>query len=170
MVADVEHDSIQATNARLGAGSVALEALALIGNALTRLEVGEIAVASFGTDCQLLHPFSKPFTADAGAEVVSSFTFSQKETDMVKMVDWMVQAMDIARDSASHGAAEQVQLVFVVTDALGCNPNSLERIRKMTREVRFLLLALPMFMNFLTERHPCKNCPNTHFSYYRLRI
>ena len=57
-----ELDSVYATNARLGAGSVALEALALIGNALTRLEVGEIAVASFGTDCQMLHPFSKPFT------------------------------------------------------------------------------------------------------------
>ena len=37
VVADVEHDSIQATNARLGAGSVALEALALIGNALTHI-------------------------------------------------------------------------------------------------------------------------------------
>ena len=32
------------------------------------------------------------------------------------------------------------QNVFVVTDALGCNPNSLERIRKMTREVSFVLL------------------------------
>lgn len=127
-------DSVHATNARLGAGSVALEALALIGNALTRLEVGEIAVASFGADCQMLHPFSKPFTADAGAEVVSSFTFAQKETDMVKMVDWTTQALDIARDSAGHGTAEQVQLVFVLTDALGCNPKSLERIRKMTRE------------------------------------
>ena len=33
-----------------------------------------------------------------------------------------------------YGASEHVQLVFVVTDALGCNPKSLERIRKLTRE------------------------------------
>ena len=36
-----------------------------------RLEVGEVAVASFGADVRLLHPFEEPFSDDAGARVVS---------------------------------------------------------------------------------------------------
>ena len=65
-----------------GAGALACEALALICGALSRLEVGELAVLSFAERVSLLHPFDAPFTAEAGARMLSNFTFAQKHTQM----------------------------------------------------------------------------------------
>ncbi len=60
-----------------GAGRMAVEAVALLCCALAQLEVGELSVVSFGDKVQELHPFSLPFTGDAGARVLSRFTFAQ---------------------------------------------------------------------------------------------
>ena len=58
------------------AGYMACEALVAIARALTQLEVGELAIVKFGETTQLLHPFDRPFTDEAGAEVtVFSFTW-----------------------------------------------------------------------------------------------
>lgn len=52
-------------------GGVAIEALVTVCRAMSQLDVGKMAVASFGQqgNIKLLHDFDQPFTADAGIKV-----------------------------------------------------------------------------------------------------
>jgi midasin len=99
-----------------GAGGLACEALAVLCGALSRLEVGQLAVASFAEEVRLLHPFDAPFSAEAGAHVLSRFTFSQQQTDMEGLLRTVVQTLRLAREQQRGGAAEQMQLCVIVSD------------------------------------------------------
>ncbi|GJV04277.1 integrase, catalytic region, zinc finger, CCHC-type containing protein [Tanacetum coccineum] len=52
-------------------GNVAIEALVMVCPAMSQLEVGNLAVASFGKgeNIQLLHDFDRPFIGEAGVQV-----------------------------------------------------------------------------------------------------
>lgn len=52
-------------------GNVAIEALVTLCRAMSQLEVGQFAVASFGKkgNIKLLHDFDQPFTGEAGVKV-----------------------------------------------------------------------------------------------------
>jgi len=102
--------------ASTGAGGLACEALALLCGALSRLEVGQLAVTSFAEQVQLLHPFDRPFSAEAGAHMMSRFTFAQQETDMETLLRTVVQTLRLARETQRGGAAEQMQLCIIVSD------------------------------------------------------
>lgn len=99
-----------------GAGALACEALALICGALSRLEVGELAVLSFAERVSLLHPFDAPFTAEAGARMLSNFTFAQKHTQMEALLRDVVSMLGLARATAPAASAEQLQLCLIVSD------------------------------------------------------
>lgn len=55
-------------------GNVAIEALVTVCRAMSQLEVGNLAVASFGKkgNIQLLHDFDHPFTGESGVKVCFS--------------------------------------------------------------------------------------------------
>ncbi|KAJ4459704.1 putative AAA ATPase midasin [Paratrimastix pyriformis] len=71
-----------ASMALAGAGNMALAALAVLCRALARLEVGQIAVCSFGDQVRLVHPFDVPFSDQCGPAVVGQFTFAQRSTNV----------------------------------------------------------------------------------------
>ncbi|KAJ3030565.1 UNVERIFIED_CONTAM: AAA ATPase midasin [Siphonaria sp. JEL0065] len=96
---------------------LAFESLSLISKALTQLEVGEISVVSFGEDVRLLHPFDKPFSDEAGAEVIHDFTFNQDGTHVRKMMETTMDIMKTARQS-SQGSAELWQLQIIISDGI----------------------------------------------------
>lgn len=99
------------------AGGTALEALALISAALTRLEVGDIGVLRFGSEPTIVHDFSQAFTDSDGARVVSQFTFAQNATDMTKLAQAIVRLFETNAGSASSsGGAEYQQIVFIISD------------------------------------------------------
>lgn len=52
-------------------GDIAIEALVTVCRALSQLEMGSLAIASFGTkgNIKLLHDFDRPFTGEAGVKV-----------------------------------------------------------------------------------------------------
>lgn len=52
-------------------GSVAIEALVTVCRAMSQLEMGNLAVTSFGKkgNIKLLHDFDQPFTGEAGVKV-----------------------------------------------------------------------------------------------------
>ena len=100
-----------------GAGMLACEALALICQALTTVEAGQLGVVSFAEQVSLLHPFGRPFTAESGAHMLSSFTFRQQHTHMETLLKSIVTTLRLAREQQSAGAsAEQLQLVLIVSD------------------------------------------------------
>eukprot|EP00727_Mastigamoeba_balamuthi_P013922 m51a1_g9152 hypothetical protein (5493) ;mRNA; r:105121-123237 len=99
------------------AGGMALEALALIAGALTKLEVGELGVVRFGEEPSVVHTMSPQFTEQDGTQVVSRFTFAQKGTSMQRLVSLLVQMLESSRAGlASSSLVEHQQIVFVVSD------------------------------------------------------
>eukprot|EP01138_Halocafeteria_seosinensis_P012840 gb/GECG01013116.1/.p1 GENE.gb/GECG01013116.1/~~gb/GECG01013116.1/.p1 ORF type:complete len:2837 (+),score=464.98 gb/GECG01013116.1/:1-8511(+) len=121
-----------------GAAAVALESLSLVTQALTKLEVGQIAVAKFGSTCELLHPFDMPFTDESGARVVSRFSFEQSRTATADVLESIIKILDdsqnsIAQSSTSITGSSVMQLVFLISDGILTQEKS-ERIRQWTIE------------------------------------
>ncbi len=60
---------------------LAYQTMALVSQALSKLEVGQISVARFGDGMEVLHPFGDAgFNARDGAKVMSAFGFEQHRT------------------------------------------------------------------------------------------
>merc|ERR1712166_1319250 len=100
-----------------GAGQLATEALVTISRALARLEVGQISLVSFGEDVNVLHPFDAPFSDATGASWISKLTFEDERTDVLQLMKTTVPMLEEARHNSS-GAAENVQILFVISDAV----------------------------------------------------
>jgi midasin len=106
------------------AGPLALSALATMATALSRLEVGELAVCSFAERVSLLHPFWRPWSEDAGARVMASFGFTEGQTRLGASLEAVESVFLAARSGSAGGGggggrsgAQVLQLCFVVSDA-----------------------------------------------------
>lgn len=96
-----------------GSGQLALESMTLIARALSRLEVGQLGIASFGANFRLLHQFSQPFSDEAGPQILQKFTFAQKTTNMEHLLSNLIKSLSASKlDSRS----ETWQLVFIISD------------------------------------------------------
>ena len=103
-------------------GALALEALTCIARAMSRLEVGELGVLSFGTSgekgVRILHPLGAPFTDAAGPGLVSSFTFAGEHTVADAPVGALLDTLDVqltaARESHAGGSEQLQQLVLII--------------------------------------------------------
>ncbi|KAI8548547.1 hypothetical protein RHMOL_Rhmol07G0280600 [Rhododendron molle] len=105
-------------------GDVAVEALVTVCRAMSQLEVGNLAVASFGKkgNIRLLHEFDKPFTGEAGVKMISSLTFKQQNTiedepvvDLLKYVNNMLDVA-VANARLPSGQNPLQQLVLIIAD------------------------------------------------------
>ncbi|XP_061423759.1 LOW QUALITY PROTEIN: midasin [Lethenteron reissneri] len=118
---------------------LAFESLAVIGNALSLLEVGQIAVCSFGETMRLLHPFHEPFTEQGGAAVLRSCTFQQKKTHIAQFLEEATRMFLSARQnqqSGIKGALETSQLLLVVSDGRGLFLEGKQRVQAAIRAAR----------------------------------
>jgi len=117
MIAIDDSQSMRENNA----GTLALEALATLTQALTLLEVGEISVLSFGEKVNVVHPFGRPFSDQTGAFALSKFTFEQKSTEWSGMVKSLIDVLErsqLQRSSRLSSTSSQIlQLVFIISDA-----------------------------------------------------
>eukprot|EP01105_Mastigella_eilhardi_P023687 TRINITY_DN6020_c0_g1_i2.p1 TRINITY_DN6020_c0_g1~~TRINITY_DN6020_c0_g1_i2.p1 ORF type:complete len:5426 (+),score=1513.70 TRINITY_DN6020_c0_g1_i2:922-16278(+) len=110
------------------AGGTALQALAMIAGALTRLEVGELAVVRFGSEPELVHAFSSVFADTDGARTVSQFKFAQKNTNMTALLSAVVQLLEKVRQASSGSSLVQfLQIVFIISDGRFGERESLKR-------------------------------------------
>lgn len=77
-------------------------------------------MVSFGESVKLLHSFDQPWSDDAGASVVSKFTFRQRRTDTAATLRSIVSLLDVAKQgvrASSAGVSTQcLQLVFMISD------------------------------------------------------
>ncbi|KAJ1728454.1 hypothetical protein LPJ61_004022, partial [Coemansia biformis] len=111
---------------------LAYETLALVTTALNQLEVGQLSVVSFGAQVNLLHAFDAAFDAEAGAHVLSRFTFTDDRTDVVQLMDASLQLFE-----ASPAATEEDlwRLQLVISDGV-CqdHPRLLRQVRAATEQ------------------------------------
>jgi midasin len=136
--------------ANRGGGGVAVEAMAVLARALSRLEAGEIGIMSYGKTVSLLHPFDQPFDDIAGARCLSQFTFTQESTRTDSLLEACTRAMEDARSASGARAGGSLtgvkcmQLVFIISDGIvGTGPER-ERVRQWVIEAskKGLLIVL----------------------------
>ncbi|KAL6993116.1 hypothetical protein U1Q18_011234 [Sarracenia purpurea var. burkii] len=136
-------------------GDVAIEALVTVCRAMSQLEVGNLAVASFGKkgNIRLLHEFDQQFTGEAGVKMISSLTFKQENTivdePMVDLLKYVNNMLDVAVANARlpSGQNPLQQLVLIIADGRFHEKENLKRcvrdVLSRKRMVAFLLLDSP---------------------------
>ncbi|PON47074.1 Midasin [Parasponia andersonii] len=137
-------------------GSVALESLVVVFRAMSQLEMGDLAVASFGKkgNIRLLHDFGQPFTGETGVKMISSFTFKQENTiadePVVDLLEYLHNKLDAAVVQARlpSGQNPLQQLVLVIADGRLHEKDKLKRrvqhfSNSSNRLVAFLILDSP---------------------------
>ena len=59
---------------------MAFESLAVISNALSTIEAGQLSICSFGQSVEIIHGFQQPFTDQSGANVIKCCKFDEDGT------------------------------------------------------------------------------------------
>ncbi|KAK9131363.1 hypothetical protein Sjap_011850 [Stephania japonica] len=142
-------------------GSVAIEALVTVCRAMSQLDVGQLAVASFGKkgNIKLLHDFNQPFTGEAGMNMISSLTFKQENTivdePMVDLLMYLNNMLDTAVANARlpSGQNPLQQLVLIIADGM---IHEKERVRRCVRD----LLSKKRMVAFLLVDSPQESITN----------
>ena len=111
---------------------LAFESLALVITALSKLEVGEVAITRFGETTEICHTFDNgPITDDVGTKLVDVFTFNQKGTNMTELLQVSLAEFIRARKSLGPSSHTDLwQLQIIISDGI-CQ--SVEKIRALLR-------------------------------------
>eukprot|EP00940_MAST-03C_sp_MAST-3C-sp2_P001564 g1564.t1 len=118
---------------------MACEVVATICTAMTRLEVGEIALATFGEDFKLLHPMDETLSDEVAGAALESFTFEQETSDFVLAMKSIMNLLTVSRAQRSGGGrplAHSTQLVFIISD--GKIMKDRDRVLRLAREAERL--------------------------------
>ncbi|KAJ7341746.1 hypothetical protein JRQ81_006597 [Phrynocephalus forsythii] len=115
---------------------LAYESLAVIGNALALLEVGQIAVCSFGETVQLLHPFHEQFSDQSGARILQLCRFEQKKTRIAEFLESSVNMFAAAQQLSPNMNPETAQLLLIVSDGRGIYLEGKERVTAAVQAVQ----------------------------------
>ncbi|XP_071685110.1 midasin isoform X2 [Lolium perenne] len=132
-------------------GKVAIEALVTVCRAMSQLEVGQFAVASFGKrgNVKVLHDFDQIFNAEAGVKMISSLSFDQDNkiddqpvADLLMHLNTMLDAA-VARSRTPSGQNPLQQLILVISDGKFHEKENLRRcIRNVLNRRRMIAYVL----------------------------
>ncbi|KAM5256760.1 midasin [Ctenodactylus gundi] len=115
---------------------LAFESLAVIGNALTLLEVGQIAVCSFGESVRLLHPFHEQFGDYSGSQILRLCKFQQKKTMIAQFLESVASMFAATQQLSQNTSPETAQLLLIVSDGRGLFLEGKERVLAAVQAVR----------------------------------
>ncbi|KAI4567363.1 hypothetical protein MJG53_008943 [Ovis ammon polii x Ovis aries] len=115
---------------------LAFESLAVIGNALTLLEVGQIAVCSFGESVKLLHPFHEQFSDYSGSQILRLCKFQQKKTKIAQFLESVANMFAAAQKFSQNVSPEIAQLLLVVSDGRGLFLEGKDRVLAAVQAAR----------------------------------
>lgn len=127
-------------------GAMALESLALVVSAMSKLEIGRVGVVSFGADTTLVHDLDDPlpFSSEKGGDIIRHFTFSQKETNVVNLLQYVWQKM--VGDSGGN-RSECVSLVFIISDGRVSQREEMKRYVRQLRDGNVLVAFVIVDVN-----------------------
>ena len=117
---------------------LAFDTLALIAKGMSMLEVGELSVVGFGEDVNVAHDFSTPFTSEAGARVFQQFTFSQRKTDVRRLLAESIALFRTARLRAGGSASDLWQLQLIISDGICDDHPSIRQLVREAHEERIM--------------------------------
>jgi midasin len=122
---------------------LAFQALAVVSGALGRLEAGDISVCRFGAEVDVVHPFgsgSALLDDAAGADIVRRFTFAQRKTDLVRLLETSLAQLGDARAQKRGGSTELWQLMIIISDGLCQDQDRLRALLRKAYETRVIVV------------------------------
>ena len=125
---------------------LAFQTLALVSKALSRLEVGELAIVKFGETMERLHGFDDgPFVDHACAKVMNAFRFNQTATNVHSLLDASLRMLEDARERrsiSSHTVAELWQLEIIISDGVCQDHDYLRSILRKAEEQLVMIVFI----------------------------
>ncbi|WVQ83143.1 hypothetical protein IAT38_005281 [Cryptococcus sp. DSM 104549] len=124
---------------------LAYQTLALVSQAMNKLEVGQVSIAKFGEAVDILHPFKEGGFTDAdGAKVMSSFKFDQHKTDVASLVERTLTYLGEARSgpAMSASAPDLWQLQIIISDGVCQDHAKLRRLLRRALEERVMIVFI----------------------------
>lgn len=124
---------------------LAFQSIALIAKALTQLEAGQLAIARFGENTQIIHPFQRPFSADSGAHVLQWFGFQQTRTDVKQLVKKSIDlfeeaSMGFGGGGSNSSGGELWRLQIIISDGMCESHETLRRLVRKAREEHIMMV------------------------------
>ncbi|ODO08666.1 midasin [Cryptococcus wingfieldii CBS 7118] len=124
---------------------LAYQTLALVSQAMNKLEVGQVSIAKFGESVDILHPFKEGGFTDAdGAKVMSSFKFDQQKTDVASLVERTLSYLSEARHGPAQSASapDLWQLQIIISDGVCQDHARLRRLLRKALEERVMIVFI----------------------------
>ncbi|KAG8189748.1 hypothetical protein JTE90_012923 [Oedothorax gibbosus] len=115
---------------------LAFESLAVLGQSLSLLEAGELSVVSFGEQVELLLGFNEQFSTATGARMFQKFTFAQKKTRYLQLLQYAKEAMVQARNANASMSKDTAQLLVIISDGRGINNEGEKAVLEAVRQAR----------------------------------
>ncbi|QRV86470.1 AAA domain protein [Ceratobasidium sp. AG-Ba] len=113
------------------------QALALVARALEKLEVGELALARFGREVEVVHEFGAGILR--GGAVLSKFGFNQPATDVLHLIESSLAVLRSARERNS-GPSDLWQLEIVISDGICQDHERLRTVLRRAEEERVMIV------------------------------
>ncbi|XP_010470609.1 PREDICTED: midasin-like isoform X2 [Camelina sativa] len=134
-----------------GCGDFAIRALATVCRAMSQLEMGSVAVASFGKQgsIKMLHDFGQSFTTESGIKMISGLTFNQENliedqpvVNLLRNMNEMLENLASTRRQ-SYGSNPLQQLVLIIGDGKFHEREKLKRsVRSFLQKKRMVVYLL----------------------------
>ncbi|KAK0187828.1 midasin nuclear AAA ATPase [Armillaria mellea] len=123
---------------------LAYQTLALVSKALTRLEAGDLGIAKFGESVDILHGFTEgAFSDQTGMKIMSAFTFNQKATNVLSLVDRSLEVLEKAREKrSSASSADLWQLEVIISDGICQDHEQLRSVLRKAEEQRVMIVFI----------------------------
>ncbi|KAF2362034.1 ATPase dynein-related AAA domain [Trinorchestia longiramus] len=132
------------------AEELAKQSIALVSQALTKLEVGKVGVVSFGSSTTLLHPLDDAFSDVSGANIFANLKFEQQESRFVELLESSVALFRDARGGAvAH--SDTAQILLIISD--GQTHARSETLRAAVRAARNDRIFVVFFVLDASEDH-----------------
>ncbi|XP_010530743.1 PREDICTED: midasin-like [Tarenaya hassleriana] len=134
-----------------GCGEFAIRALMTVCRAMSQLEMGSLAVASFGKEGNMrtLHDFGQSFSREAGIKMISGLTFKQenliKDEPVVNLLSHLNEMLDSSATKTrfSSGSNLLQQLVLIIGDGKFHEKEKLKRsVRNFLSKKRMVVFLL----------------------------
>ena len=123
-----------------GSGQLAFETLALVSKSLSMLEVGELCIVGFGNDVRVAHDFDRPFSSEAGAQILQHFGFQQTKTNVRKLVAESITLFREARRRTFNAGTDLWQLELIISDGVCEDHDTIRRLVRQAQEERIMIV------------------------------
>ena len=108
---------------------ITCNALCLIERAFRQLEVGQLAISSFGSRVELLQDFMSGEQQELGIRILRALRFDQPRTDLAQLLNEAGSLFRNARQQSLHPAE---QMLIILGDGRGVLAEGVDRIKRVS--------------------------------------